>query len=94
MIDEYLAKKFALSKKGANNLKKGIVYTTLLDFSLMLPVILFVLFLSQYIPDPRPRDHPFCIEHQLDYLMPGHGGLLFLRKELSSPKTKPFGPFS
>nr|WP_302577982.1 ABC transporter ATP-binding protein [Methanobrevibacter arboriphilus] len=52
MIDEYLAKKFALSKKGANNLKKGIVYTTLLDFSLMLPVILFVLFLSQYIPDP------------------------------------------
>lgn len=52
MIDEYLAKKFALSKQGANNLKKGIVYTTLLDFSLMLPVILFVLFLSQYIPDP------------------------------------------
>lgn len=52
MIDEYLAEKFALSKKGANNLKKGIVYTTLLDFSLMLPVILFVLFLSQYIPDP------------------------------------------
>ena len=52
MIAEYLAKKFALSKQGANNLKKGIVYTTLLDFSLMLPVILFVLFLSQYIPDP------------------------------------------
>ncbi|WP_225369688.1 hypothetical protein [Methanobrevibacter arboriphilus] len=52
MIDEYLAKKFALSKQGSNNLKKGIIYTTLLDFSLMLPVILFVLFLSQYIPDP------------------------------------------
>ncbi len=53
MIDEYLVKKFALSKKGANNLKKGILYTTLLDFSLMLPVMLFVLFLSQYIPEPN-----------------------------------------
>lgn len=51
MINEYLIKKFALSEKGAKYLKKGILYTTILDFSLMLPIALFVLFLSQYIPD-------------------------------------------
>lgn len=53
MINQYLSKKFALTEKGASDLLKGILYTTLLDISLMAPVSLFVLFLAQYIPDPN-----------------------------------------
>lgn len=51
MIVEYLSNKFALSEEGSKNLVIGIIYTTLLNISLMFPVGLFILFLSQYIPD-------------------------------------------
>ncbi|WP_409199877.1 ABC transporter ATP-binding protein [Methanobrevibacter sp. DSM 116169] len=53
MISEYLSNKFALSEDGSKNLIKGIIYTTLLNISLMFPVGLFIIFLSQYIPDPE-----------------------------------------
>lgn len=48
MID-YLSKRFSLTEEGSRNLLKGILYTTLLNISLMLPVGLYVYLLSLWI---------------------------------------------
>lgn len=47
----YLANRFALTEKGAKDLLKGIIYTTLLNIGLLLPMSLYVLLLYQLI-DP------------------------------------------
>lgn len=43
MISEYFTQRFGLTKQGSDNLIKGIIYTALLDISLMLPVGLYAL---------------------------------------------------
>lgn len=45
----YLSNKFALTENGARDLIKGIIYTTLLDISLVLPVGLYLLLIYQWI---------------------------------------------
>ena len=44
MID-YLSKKFALTRNGSKELMKGMIYTALLNISIMIPVGLYVLVL-------------------------------------------------
>lgn len=43
MISEYFTQRFGLTKQGSDNLIKGIIYTALLDISLMFPVGLYAL---------------------------------------------------
>ena len=43
MISEFFQTRFGLTKEGADNLIKGILYTALLDISLMFPVGLYSL---------------------------------------------------
>ncbi|MCC7554388.1 MAG: ABC transporter ATP-binding protein/permease [Methanobacteriaceae archaeon] len=51
MIAEFLSNTFALSENGSESLKKGVLYTVLLDIVLMFPISLFILFIAQYIPN-------------------------------------------
>ncbi len=44
-----IQKRLALSEKGAKDFLKGVFFTTLLDIALMLPAILFFLFLDDYL---------------------------------------------
>lgn len=46
----YLQKKYALSDSGARDLLKGIIYSVLMNISLMLPVILLALLLDAMLP--------------------------------------------
>ena len=50
-----IQKRFALSKKGAEDFCKGTVFTILLDLALMLPFVFVFLFLDDYI---RPALNP------------------------------------
>ena len=56
MISEYFVKRFGLTKEGSDNLIKGIIYTTLLNISLMLPVGLYTLLLYIWYVDEAGRD--------------------------------------
>lgn len=47
---KYLQKKYALSDSGARDLLKGIIYSVLMNISLMLPVILLALVLDAMLP--------------------------------------------
>lgn len=47
---KYLQKKYALSDSGASDLLKGIIYSVLMNISLMLPVILLALVLDAMLP--------------------------------------------
>ena len=49
MLSEYFTKRFGLTKKGSDNLIKGILYTTLLNIALMFPVGLYALLLGIWI---------------------------------------------
>lgn len=49
MISEFFTKRFGLTKAGSDNLVKGILYTALLDISLMLPVGLYSLLIYMWI---------------------------------------------
>jgi len=49
MISEYFIKRFGLTKKGSDNLIKGIIYTALQNISFMLPVGLYSLLLYMWI---------------------------------------------
>ena len=44
-----LQKRLALSEKGAGDFLKGVFFTTILDLSLMLPAVLFYIFLEEYL---------------------------------------------
>ncbi len=57
-----LQKRLALSEKGAKDFLKGVFFTTLLDIALMLPAVLFFIFLNDYL---RPVFDPS--------VMPAHG---------------------
>lgn len=72
----YLQHKFVLSKEGAKDLLRGIIYSLLLDLSFMLPVGLAVLALEQYIePYVGNESHQFGF---LTYLAMGVGVLLIM----------------
>lgn len=45
----YFQKRFALSEKGAKDLRKGIFFSTLLNIALMLPVCYLFFFLTEYL---------------------------------------------
>ena len=49
MISEYFIKRFGLTKDGSDNLVKGILYTALLNITLMFPVGLYALLLSYWV---------------------------------------------
>lgn len=46
---KYIQKRFAMSEQGARDFIKGVVWTTLQNFSFMLPVILVYLFLQHFL---------------------------------------------
>ena len=45
----YFQNRFALSEKGAKDLRKGIFFSTLLNIALMLPVCYLFFFLTEYL---------------------------------------------
>lgn len=49
MITKYFQKLFALSEKGAKDLKKGIIFSTLLNLAIMLPAAYLFFFLMEYL---------------------------------------------
>lgn len=49
MMSEYFTRRFGLTKEGSDNLVKGILYTALLDISLMFPVGLYALLLYCWV---------------------------------------------
>ncbi|WP_407409167.1 ABC transporter ATP-binding protein [Methanobrevibacter sp.] len=49
MISEFFIKRFGLTKEGSDNLIKGILYTALLDISLMFPVGLYALLIYMWV---------------------------------------------
>lgn len=60
-----IQKRFALSAKGAKDLCKGIFFTVLLDFALMLPAVFIFLFLEDYL---RPVFNPSAsVTHSITY---------------------------
>jgi len=62
---EIIKKRFALSTKGAKDFCKGVLFTTLLDISLMLPAVYVFLFLEDYL---RPvLDPSLSILHGVGY---------------------------
>ncbi len=48
-MKEYLKKKYAMTDKGANDVFKSIISSSLLDISLILPMMISFMFLRQYI---------------------------------------------
>ena len=46
---EYFQKKYALSRQGAKDLQKGILYSILANISLMLPVVLLAYVLDAFL---------------------------------------------
>lgn len=49
MISEYFTERFGLTKKGSDNLIKGILYTALLNITFMLPVGLYALLIYMWV---------------------------------------------
>ena len=56
MITKYFQKLFALSEKGAKDLKKGIIFSTLLNLAIMLPAAYLFFFLMEYL-EAVPTKH-------------------------------------
>ena len=54
MIIEYFQKRFALTLKGAKNLKRGIIASTVVNLSLMFPAIYLFFFLMKRIEQSAP----------------------------------------
>ncbi|MDO5831836.1 MAG: ABC transporter ATP-binding protein [Methanobrevibacter sp.] len=49
MLSEFFTRRFGLTKEGSDNLIKGIIYTTLLNIALMLPVGLYALLIYMWV---------------------------------------------
>ncbi|MBQ9025340.1 MAG: ABC transporter ATP-binding protein, partial [Methanobrevibacter sp.] len=49
MISEFFTKRFGLTKDGSDNLIKGIIYTALMNISLMFPVGLYALLIYMWL---------------------------------------------
>ena len=49
MISEFFTKRFGLTKEGSDNLIKGIIYTALMNISLMFPVGLYALLIYMWL---------------------------------------------
>ena len=62
---KYLQQRFALTEKGAKDLRKGIACSTLMNLALMLPPTYLFFFLMEYIdakPSPsRTRCGSMCL---------------------------------
>jgi len=72
-----LQKRFALTRKGAQDFLKGVFFTSLLNVSLMLPAVLLVLFLDAYLP--RIFDDSVMITRGLwYYILIGIGFMLLM----------------
>lgn len=56
MITKYFQKLFALSEKGAKDLNKGIIFSTLLNLTIMLPAAYLFFFLMEYL-EAVPTKH-------------------------------------
>ncbi|RRC98451.1 ABC transporter ATP-binding protein [Prevotella sp. OH937_COT-195] len=57
-MTRYFQNRFALSEKGAKDLRRGIVFSTLLNLALMLPPTYLFLFLMEYIgTQPQMQPH-------------------------------------
>ena len=48
-MTRYFQNRFALSEKGAKDLQRGILFSTLLNMALMLPPTYLFLFLMEYV---------------------------------------------
>lgn len=59
---KYIQERFAMSEQGAKDFLKGVLWTILQNFTLMLPVILIYLFLQYYLlPNLNGQDVPISI---------------------------------
>ena len=56
----YFQNRFALTKKGAKDLRRGIVFSTLLNLALMLPPTYLFFFLMEYL-DNMPMNAPHTL---------------------------------
>lgn len=70
----FIRRRFALSKKGAQDFLKGVFFTTLLNIALMLPAVFVVIFLNDYLKAAIGLSEAFS--HSLIYYL--ILGLLFL----------------
>ncbi len=69
-----IQKRFALSEKGAKDFRKGVIYTTLLNISLMLPALYIYFFLKDYL---KPITNPGQVgAHSILYYITG--GIIFM----------------
>ena len=57
---KYLQQRFALTEKGAKDLRKGIACSTLMNLALMLPPTYLFFFLMEYI-DAKPSTEPHTL---------------------------------
>ncbi len=57
---KYLQQRFALTEKGAKDLRNGIAFSTLLNLALMLPPTYLFFFLMEYI-DANPHTEPHTL---------------------------------
>ena len=57
---KYLQQRFALTEKGAKDLRKGIAFSTLMNLALMLPPTYLFFFLMEYI-DAKPSTEPHAL---------------------------------
>ncbi len=58
---KYLQQRFALTEKGAKDLRKGIAFSTLMNLALMLPPTYLFFFLMEYIDSETPTEpHTLC----------------------------------
>ena len=53
---KYLQQRFALTEKGAKDLRKGIAFSTLMNLALMLPPTYLFFFLMEYIDSETPTE--------------------------------------
>lgn len=70
---KYFQNRFALSVKGAKDLQRGIVFSTLLNLALMLPPTYLFLFLMEYLGVTPDITH-----HELWFYLLLAGGLMFV----------------
>ena len=57
-MTRYFQNRFALSEKGAKDLQRGILFSTLLNMALMLPPTYLFLFLMEYVGRHQSPQQP------------------------------------
>lgn len=72
-----LQRRLALSEKGIKDFLKGVFFTTLLDIALMLPAVLFFLFLDDYL-SPVLDPSALVVNGIWHYLLLGTGFMLIM----------------